>query len=170
MTAIAIFIGVLKNNWGKALVAVTIVALLATIKVERELLTRAHTQNARQAAELEGEKEAASSQAAAAAADAVRAKQESDVIQAQLQSAYAAHSLTAAALSAAVVRYEDTLRACPLSGASALASGRAGARAGAGSAGSPAATIGALVEACQHDADELKACQAFAKTCAAPPQ
>jgi hypothetical protein len=162
-----LFLGVLKSNWQLALALLLAIVGFAAWESEHALLTHAHSQNAKLTSELREANDAGLAQAQKAAAETAQQKAAADVIQAQLSSAYQAHTLTAAALGAAVVRYETLRGSCAVLPASPGAHGHPGTRPGAGGAGSPAATIGSLVAACQHDADELKACQAYAASCAA---
>ena len=167
---VTLLFSLLKNHWQLAALGVSIAVGAGMYKAEHVLLLHTRTELAQDVALLREAKELGANQAAAAAKLDAQHKADSDAIQAQLTSAYQAHALTADALSTAVVRYEAAARGgCAVPGATPDSGG--GTRAGAGTADpGPAATaLGALVRASQHDADELKACQSFARSCGTAP-
>lgn len=163
----SLFLGVLKNNWQLAVALVAIVTGAAFWKGEHELLLHTRTELAAKVALLNEAKALGQAQDAAAAIVNAQAKADHDLIQSQLDSALAAHKLTGDALTASVLKFENSRGArgvCQGSGAAAGDSGHDGHATGGSRDQHTAAVIASIPASCQTVIDELGACQAWAKT------
>lgn len=164
---VPLLLGVLKNNWQLVALAVSIIVGAAFWRGEHELLLHTRTELAAKMALLAEAQALAKEQDEAALAHDSQQKAQIDVVQSQLASALQAHTLTGAALTASILRYENDRGAGKMCAGSGDPGGRVGSGPGAASGGGHPSVATVLAEtptACQAVIDQLGACQTILRT------
>lgn len=161
----SLIIGILLNNWGKALTAALFVAALSWGGFERADAKHWKAEAATAKANLKTRLDADAAQEKTNEADAKAKSAADEQIANQLKSALDAHRLTGDALTASVQQYESEKRRCAVpSGAPAVPGGGHN---GGGSTATRAGRIDQELAIIPADAqaviDQLRACQATLK-------